>query len=101
MNDRDRLRQLRALRDRLTGLPPSADRDRMLREVGRRSVDLESSEPEMPVRLTRLDAPAETDPVPQRAQRAPATSRRSTRGEAGRAHARAEVADAFIASVRP
>jgi hypothetical protein len=39
--------------------------------------------------------------VPQRVQRAPATPRTSTRGETGRAHARAEAADAFIASVRP
>jgi hypothetical protein len=103
MNDRDRLKRLRALRDQLTRLPPSADRDRMLREVGSRSVDLESSEPEVRVRPrpAKLDAPAETEPVPQRVQRAPATPRTSTRGETGRAHARAEAADAFIASVRP
>src|SRR5690242_8925836 len=105
MNDRDRLTRLRALRDQLTRLPPSADRDRMLKAVGSRSVDVESSDPQVRIRPrpTQPDPPAEVEAphTPQRARRAPATPRRSTRGEAGRSHTRAEAADAFSASVRP
>jgi hypothetical protein len=110
MHDRDRLKQLRALRDQLTRLPPSPDRDRMLREVGSRAVDLESSErsavdqPRSPKPDAPADPPAHAAPAehrPQRARRAPATARRTTRGEAGRVRSRADAADAFTASVRP
>jgi hypothetical protein len=48
MNDRDRLKQLRTLRDQLNRLPPSAERDRMLKEVGSRAVDVENSERKSP-----------------------------------------------------
>jgi hypothetical protein len=126
MNDRDRLKQLRTLRDHLNRLPPSAERDRMLREVGSRAVDLESSEPKSHLRplSAEPDVPVATvapqpkpqpvipaAPVVQRAapqepprpaRRTPSATRRpSTRGEAGRVRARAAAADDFIASVRP
>lgn len=106
MHDRDRLDRLRTLRDQLTRLPASPERDRMLREVGHRAVDLESSEPsvQMHARSPSPAAPVPADPVelpPRRARRAPATRRPTTRGEAGRVRARAEAAEAFIASVRP
>jgi hypothetical protein len=105
MNDRDRLNQLRALRDHLNRLPQSAERDRMLREIGSRAVDLESSEP---VRRLTLKPKAAADPpptpsdAPARARRAPRTTRRpGAQGEAARVRSRAAAADAFAASVRP
>ena len=121
MNDRDRLNKLRALREQLKRLPPSAQRDRMLREVGSRAVDLESSEPRAAMRplsaepdppaaapAVRVEAtlqPAPTEAAVQRARavRRPSTSTRrpGAQGEAGRVRTRAAAADAFIASVRP
>jgi hypothetical protein len=121
MNDRDRLNKLRALREQLKRLPPSAERDRMLREVGSRAVDLESSEPRAAMRplsaepdppaaapTVRLEAtlqPAPTEAAVQRARaaRRPSSSTRrpGAQGEAGRVRTRAAAADAFIASVRP
>ena len=121
MNDRDRLNKLRALREQLKRLPPSAERDRMLREVGSRAVDLESSEPRAAMRplsaepdppaaapAVRVEAtlqPAPTEAAVQRARavRRPSTSTRrpGAQGEAGRVRTRAAAADAFIASVRP
>src|SRR3954467_3069691 len=50
MNERDRLTQLRALRARIERLPESAERDRMLAEIGRRTVDVECSTPATPLR---------------------------------------------------
>ena len=121
MNDRDRLNKLRALREQLKRLPPSAERDRMLREVGSRAVDLESSEPRATLRplSAEPDPPAAAPPVRTEAaprpvptqaavHRAPAVRRPATaprrpgaQGEAGRVRTRAAAADAFIASVRP
>ena len=111
MNDRDRLNKLRALREQLKRLPPSAERDRMLREVGSRAVDLESSEPRATIapavggaRRARGPAPSRPAAGPARAgPSGPRTTRagREPRGEAGRVRARAAAADAFIASVRP
>jgi hypothetical protein len=107
MNDRDRLNRLRALRMRLERLAPSAERDRMLREVGSRAVDLESSEPNVrpltaePDPPARIEAPAHR---PERARPTPrtaATRRPGTAGEAGRVRTRAAAAEAFTASVRP
>ena len=108
MNDRDRLKKLRALREQLNRLPPSAERDRMLREVGSRAVDLESSEPRAtcarcppsPTRRRRRPA-APQRAAPRTTAPSPATRRPGARGEAGRVRARAAAADAFIASVRP
>lgn len=100
----------------------------MLREVGSRAVDLESSEPKSHLRALSAEpdvpaaaaappapqlrpvAPVTPAPVqhvapqerPRPVRRAPASTRRpSTRGEAGRVRARAAAADDFIASVRP
>jgi hypothetical protein len=103
MNDRDRLRRMRALRDHLERLPASEQRDRVLREVAGRAVDIESGAPERP--LTAEPAPPQSAaPTPERARparRAPATTRRpDARGQAGRVRARADAADAFTASVR-
>jgi hypothetical protein len=112
MNDRERLNKLRALREQLKRLPPSAERDRMLREVGSRAVDLESSEPRATMRPLSAEPappaaapPVPTEPAVQRARTtrraSPATRRPGTQGEAGRVRTRAAAADAFIASVRP
>src|SRR3954469_2435154 len=48
MNERDRLTQLRTLRARIERLPQSAERDRMLGEIRRRTVDVECSTPATP-----------------------------------------------------
>ena len=109
MNDRDRLNQLRTLRDHLNRLPPSAERDRMLREVGSRTVDLESSEPRATLRPLSAEPDVVADvgaevPAPRArpARRASTATRRpGARGEAERVRSRAAAADAFIASVRP
>ena len=50
MNDRARLEQIRALRDRLERLPASPRRDRILDDVRRRAVDVESNMPTAPMR---------------------------------------------------
>jgi hypothetical protein len=50
MNDRVRLEQVRALRDRLQRLPASPQRDRVLEDVRRRVVDIESGMPTAPMR---------------------------------------------------
>jgi hypothetical protein len=106
MNDRDRLNQLRTLRDQLNRLPPSAERDRMLREVGSRAVDLESSEPKAstrPLTATPAEEPPTRDDAPAHPPRrtSTATRRPGARGEAGRVRTRVAAADDFIASVRP
>src|SRR4051794_22504105 len=68
MNERDRLTQLRALRARIERLPESAERDRMLAEIGRRTVDVECNTPATPV---RPPAVLQTEVAPLRAPAAP------------------------------
>lgn len=58
MHDRDRLRQIRVLGERLERLPASVERDWMLGEVRRRAVDIESGTRAMPLR------PLVTEPEP-------------------------------------
>lgn len=74
MNQRDRLDQLRGLRDRLERMPTSADRDWMLAQVGARAVDVETGAPAGPMRARRED---ESEPVasaaPRRTRRKPAS----------------------------
>jgi hypothetical protein len=77
MNQRDRLDQLRGLRERLERMPTSADRDWMLAQVGARAVDVETGAPAGPIRARREDEPtaeqvAERTP-PQRTRRRPAS----------------------------
>jgi hypothetical protein len=50
MNDRDRLKQVRALRDHLERLPASPQRDRILDDVRSRAVDIESGMRTAPMR---------------------------------------------------
>jgi hypothetical protein len=50
MNDRDRLKQIRALRDHLERLPASPQRDRILDDVRSRAVDVESGMRAAPMR---------------------------------------------------
>jgi hypothetical protein len=56
MNHRDRLKQLHALADRLSRLPASPDRDRMLAEVRIRTVDVETGVAPGPMRPPEPDA---------------------------------------------
>ena len=60
MNDRDRLEQLRALLLRLERMPVSAGRDRILREVRERAVDVETG-----VRPAAMRALSEDDVEPE------------------------------------
>jgi hypothetical protein len=70
MNERDRLDQLRGLRDRLERMPTSTDRDWMLAQVRARAVDVETGAPADPVRARPepeaappAERPASTAPV--------------------------------------
>jgi hypothetical protein len=58
VSDGQRLQRLRELLDQLERLPASAERERMLREVRRRFVDVETGEP--PQAIT----PVEPEPTP-------------------------------------
>ena len=68
MNDRVRLEQVRALRDRLERLPASPQRDRVLEDVRRRAVDIENGMPTAPMRpldsedVVRLPEPPRPKP---------------------------------------
>jgi hypothetical protein len=58
MNDGRRLRRLRELVEQLEQLPASAERERMLREVRGRFVDVETGAP------ARAMLPVEPEPIP-------------------------------------
>jgi hypothetical protein len=76
MNQRDRLDQLRGLRDRLERMPTSADRDWMLAQVGARAVDVETGAPAGPLRARQEDEPKAERAVeraPRRTRRRPAS----------------------------
>jgi len=68
MHNRDRLRQIRVLSERLERLPASPERDWMLGEVRRRAVDVESGVRPIPMRplVPELD---DNRPEPPRAAR--------------------------------
>ena len=70
MHDRDRLRQIRVIRERLERLPASAERDWMLGEVRRRAVDVESGSRAVPLRPLIPDA-GEPEPAPKPVPRRP------------------------------
>ena len=76
MNDRERLIQLRVLRDRLERQEASPERDWMLTEVRRRAVDVESDGRSAPLRPLVLGPEIEPAPAPPRAP-APATVKRT------------------------
>jgi hypothetical protein len=76
MNQRDRLDQLRGLRDRLERMPTSADRDWMLAQVGARAVDVETGAPAGPMRARREDEPKAERAVERPASTAPRRTRR-------------------------
>jgi hypothetical protein len=77
-----RLKRLKDLLDQLERLPASADRDRMLREVRGRVVDLDTGEP--PRAMMPVDATP--DPAP-RTVRAPRSVRRMPADEGRRPRA--------------
>ena len=71
MNDRDRLNQIRALRERLERLPASPQRDQLLQDVRRRAVDVESDTPTAPMRPFVPEADVRSQEAPS----APPTTR--------------------------
>ena len=80
MNERDRLNQIRALRERLERLPASPQRDQLLQDVRRRAVDIESDAPTAPMRpfvpdadVPSQEAPSAT-PTPRPKRPSPAPS---------------------------
>src|SRR4051794_3521598 len=86
MNERDRLDQLRGLRDRLERMPTSADRDWMLAQVRARAVDVETGAPAGPMRARPQDeseaeraAARSAPPAPKRTRRRPASPTQRTR----------------------
>ncbi len=79
MNQRDRLDQLRGLRDRLERMPISADRDWMLAQVRARAVDVETGAPEGPMRARPED---ESEAERAAARSASAAPRRTRRRQA-------------------
>ena len=74
MHDRDRLRQIRVLRERLEHLPASAERDWMLGEVRRRAVDIESGSRAVPLRPL---VPEANEPEPKPAPKPVPVPRRT------------------------
>jgi hypothetical protein len=76
MNDHHRLKQLRVLMDRLERMPASPNRDRMLREVRARAVDVETGVRPAPIRpLDSDEAAVQADA----ARESKAPKRRDTR----------------------
>jgi len=76
MNQRDRLDQLRGLRDRLERMPSSADRDWMLAQVRARAVDVETGAPAGPMRARSEDEPEAEQAAARSASAAPRRTRR-------------------------
>jgi hypothetical protein len=78
VNDRDRLKKIRALRDRLDRLPASPQRDRILRDLQRRAVDIEGG---IQTTASRLPAPEPPNAIPTSRVRnqPPATAKAETR----------------------
>jgi hypothetical protein len=75
VNSERRLNRLRELLDQLERLPPSAERERMLREVRGRLVDVDTGVP--PRAMMPVDAAAaeSAEPVPRPARRPPPRER--------------------------
>jgi hypothetical protein len=85
MNQRDRLDQLRGLRDRLERMPTSTDRDWMLAQVCARAVDVETGAPAGPMRA-RPEHEPEAEQAPERsASTPPRRTRRKPASPAQRA----------------
>jgi hypothetical protein len=78
-NQRDRLDQLRGLRDRLERMPTSPDRDWMLAQVRARAVDVETGAPAGPMRA-RPEDESEAERVAERS--ASTTPKRTRRRQA-------------------
>jgi hypothetical protein len=78
MNDRDRLDQLRGLRDRLQRMPASSGRDRTLAEVRARMVDVETGMPPTPMRALPQEE-LETEIAAERSSRTDAVARPKAR----------------------
>ena len=64
LSSEQRLKRLRDLLDQLERLPPSADRERMLREVRARVVDVDTGESPRAMLPVDLDAVPTADPGP-------------------------------------
>jgi hypothetical protein len=96
MDDCDRLKRVRTLRDHLERLPASDKRDRLLREVAGRAADIENGEPASRLRPENADVAAGAPPQRRRAPRpGPA------RGKTARARTLAASAESFAVLVRP
>src|SRR4051794_34109824 len=76
MNERDRLDQLRGLRERLERMPISADRDWMLAQVRARAVDVETGAPAGPMRARPGDEAEAEQAAARAASAAPTRMRR-------------------------
>jgi hypothetical protein len=111
MNDRDRLHQIRALRERLERLPASPQRDRILRDVRSRAVDIESGMPAAPMRpaveedealLAEPPRATPAGPVRRRPERRPTpASTQRARARTDSARSRTSVAGAAAAASIP
>jgi uncharacterized protein YciI len=103
MDERDRLKRVRTLRDHLERLPASDERDRLLKEVAGRAADIENGDPESELRpaTANLDAAESVSrPRPPHLTRGPTRRPGTARGKAGRARTLVASAEAFSDLVR-
>jgi hypothetical protein len=103
VNSERRLNRLRELLDQLERLPPSAERERMLREVRGRLVDVDTGVPPRPMMPVDADSAPADDPAARPTRpRAPARGAHADEVRRARALPRPEPAQPdFVASLGP